>query len=66
MMGERRVHTTTFGGCPHYDHNTSADDLPKLADTVVLEFGEQSTHHLYNVMGCVFMHITDNKATDLN
>jgi len=55
-----------FGGCPSYDHSTSYDDDPKLADTTVMEFGEQSTHHLYNVLGCVFMHFTDNKAIDLN
>ena len=44
-MEESRVHATTFGGCPHYDCNTSVDDLPKLADTTVLEFGEQNTFH---------------------
>ena len=47
----------------HYDLITPDDKLPKLADTMVLEFGEQSTQYLYNVLGCVF---TDNKATDLN
>ena len=62
-MGENRVHATSFGGCPHYDPNTSDDDLPNLADTTVMEFGERSTHHLYNVLGCVF---SDNKAIDLN
>ena len=61
-MGESRIHATTFGGCPQYDRNTSVDD-PKLADTMVLEFGGQSTHHLYSALGCVF---TDNKAIDLN
>jgi len=61
-MGESRVHATTFGGRPRYDPNTSDDDQPKLADTMVLEFGEQSKHHSYNVLVCVF---TDNKAIDL-
>ena len=56
-IGESRVHATTFGGSINWDLNT------KLADTMVLEFGEQSIHHLYNVLGCVF---TDNKATDHN
>ena len=45
MIRESRVHTTTFGGCPHYDLITPVDDLPKLADTAVMEFGEQSTDH---------------------
>ena len=62
-MGESRIHATTFGGSPSYDPYRSVDDDPKLADTMVLEFGEQSTHHLYHVLGCVF---TDNKAIDLN
>ena len=53
-MGESRVHATTFGGCPHFDPNTSLNDHPKQADTMVLEFGEQNTHHSYNVLGlCV-------------
>ena len=38
-LDEETVHTTTFGGCPEYD-NKSEDDLPKLADTTVMEFGE--------------------------
>ena len=62
-MGESRIHATTFGGSPSYHPYRSVDDDPKLADTMVLEFGEQSTHHLYHVLGCVF---TDNKAIDLN
>ena len=33
-MGESRVHATTFGGSTNWDLNT------KLADTMVLEFGE--------------------------
>jgi len=62
-MGESRVHATTFGGCPSYDPDILEEDDPKLADTMVLEFGEQCTHHLYSVLGCVY---TDNKAIDLN
>jgi len=62
-MGESRVHATTFGGCPSYDPRLDIDDLPKLADTTVLEFDEQSTHNLFSVLGCVF---TDNEAIDLN
>ena len=57
------MHATTFGGCRHYDPYRSDDGDPQLADTTVLEFGEQSTHHLCSVLGCVF---TNNKATDLN
>ena len=37
------MHATTFGGCPHYDLITPDDELPKLADTMVLSFGEQKT-----------------------
>ena len=44
-MDQGRVHATTFGGSPSYDPNRSDDDDPKLADTTVLEFGEQNTHH---------------------
>ena len=62
-MGESRVHATTFGGCSLYDHKTSINDRPKLADTMVLEFGAQSTHHLYSAWGCVF---TDSKVIDPN
>ena len=57
------MHVTTFGGCQSYDHKTSINNCPKLADTMVMEFGEQSTHNLYNVLGCVF---TDNKTIDPN
>ena len=40
-LDEERVHATTFGGCPaDYDPSRSDDDLPKLADTTVMEFGE--------------------------
>ena len=61
-MGESRVHMTTFGGCPPHDPNTSVEDDPKLADTMVLEFGQQSKHNLHNILGCVF---SNNKAIDL-
>ena len=46
-----------------YDLITPDDELPKLADTMVLEFGEQNTHYLYNMLGCV---LTNNKAIDVN
>ena len=50
-IGESKVHATTFGGCPvRYDLITPDDKLSKLANTMVLEFGEQSTHYLYNVL----------------
>ena len=40
-LDEDRVHATTFGGCPsEFDLNGSFDDHPKLADTIVMEFGE--------------------------
>ena len=35
-----RVHATTFGGCPADPSRSADDDLPKLADTTVMEFGE--------------------------
>ena len=35
---------TTFGGCPDDpDLNKSENDHPKLADTTVMEFGEQNS-----------------------
>ena len=41
QVDQRRIHTTTFGGCPaDYDPSRSDDDDPKLADTTVMEFGE--------------------------
>ena len=40
QVDQRKIHTTTFGGCPEYDLSRSADDHPKLADTTVMEFGE--------------------------
>ena len=33
-----RVHATTFGGCPKYLHGNDAQQ--KLAETLVMEFGE--------------------------
>ena len=44
-MDQGRVHATTFGGCSRYILEESDDDRPKLADTTVLEFGEQNTYH---------------------
>ena len=41
QVDQRRIHTTTFGGCPaDFDPRRSVDDDPKLADTTVMEFGE--------------------------
>ena len=31
---------TVFGGCPQYDPNKSLGDQPKLAETIILLFGE--------------------------
>ena len=42
-LDEDRVHATTFGGCPDWASNRSDDDDPKLADTIVMEFGEQNS-----------------------
>ena len=44
-MGEIRTHVTTFGGGSKIYVGIKCRDVPKLADTTVLEFGEQSTHH---------------------
>ena len=40
QVDERRIHTTTFGGCPDFVSGRLLDDDPKLADTTVMEFGE--------------------------
>ena len=39
-LNEDTIHAATFGGCPEEDLNKSDDDLPKLADTTVMEFSE--------------------------
>jgi len=44
-MKESRTHVTAFGGSPSFDPDKSPKDKPKLADTTVLEFGEQNTYH---------------------
>ena len=44
-MDQGRIHATTFGGCSRYVYGEPDDDRPKLADTTVLEFGEQNTYH---------------------
>ena len=44
-MGESRTHVTTFGGGSKYYVGIKDSDIPKLADTTVLEFGEQNTFH---------------------
>ena len=43
-ISEDKVHATTFGGCPaNISPSWSDDDYPKLADTTVMEFGEQNS-----------------------
>ena len=42
-MGEGRTYVTTFGGGSKYYVGIKDSDVPKLADTTVLEFGEQNT-----------------------
>ena len=44
-MGESRTHVTTFGGGSKYYKGMKGSDVPKLAATTVLEFGEQNTFH---------------------
>ena len=44
-MGESRTHVTTFGGGSKIYAGIKDSDIPKLADTTVLEFGEQNTFH---------------------
>ena len=39
-MGSWRTQVTMFGGCPQWEMGKSDDELPKLAETTVLEFGE--------------------------
>ena len=53
-MVESRVHATTFGGCPSLDPNGTFEDDPKLADTSVMEFGEQNTS-IFITLGCMFI-----------
>ena len=44
LISEDKVHATTFGGClADFDLSGSDDDDPKLADTTVMEFGEQNS-----------------------
>ena len=51
QVDQRRIHATTFGGCPaDIDPSRSLDDYPKLADTTVMKFGEQSSR-VHNVSG---------------
>ena len=40
QVDQRRIHATTFGGCPDFNPSRSDDDHLKLADTTVMEFGE--------------------------
>ena len=39
-LGSWRTQVTMFGGCPKWEGGKSADALPKLVETTVLEFGE--------------------------
>ena len=52
-MDQSRIHATAFGGCPTYDTKRSLEKHPKLADTTVLEFGEQKACHTTYALGCV-------------
>ena len=55
-MGKGRVHATTFGGGSKWDSERRDRDIPKLADTTVLEFGEQNTYHTYHIaLDCMFI-----------
>ena len=35
-----RIHATTFGGCPNYVFGQPDYAQPKIAETLVMEFGE--------------------------
>ena len=39
-LGPGQTQVTMFGGCPKWEGGKSADALPKLVETTVLEFGE--------------------------
>jgi len=41
----RAEHVTTFGGGSKFYAGIKGSDVPKLADTTVLEFGEHNTFH---------------------
>ena len=51
-IGERRIHATTFGGCPLFVPSEAGYGRRKLANTSVLEFGERNTFHctIYRVV----------------
>ena len=59
-MNKSQIHATTFGGCPSFDPNRSHDDDPKLADTTILEFGENTIPH------CTGLLFTDISEYELN
>ena len=44
-LGPGQTQVTMFGGCSKWESGKSADALPKLAKTTVLEFGEQITFY---------------------
>ena len=44
-MDQGRMHATTFGGGSKFESGIKDRDVPKLADTTVLQFGEQNTYH---------------------
>ena len=43
--GDSRTHITTFGGGSKFYAGIEDSDVPTLADTNLLEFGEQNTFH---------------------
>ena len=43
-LGPGRTQVTMFGGSPKWEWGRPSGALPKLAQTAVLDFGEQNTH----------------------
>ena len=44
-LGPGWTQVTMFGGCPKWELGKPSDALQKLANTTVLDFGEQNTHN---------------------
>ena len=57
-----------FGGCPSFDPDRSVNDLPKLAHTTVLEFGEQTSYHftMYWVVCPLTMNQLNSSLVDMH
>ena len=51
-----RVHATTFGGCPYFVHGQLDVARPKIAETTVMEFGEQNTLCILYCIVCSLTH----------